>query len=241
MTTTIDLGKLRFLYRGDYSASTIYSYNDVVKNGGNSYIFINATATSGISCANTAYWSPLVEGMSASGAWSSSTAYGINALVRHGGSYYRATDVSTNQEPPNATYWEVFVEGYNHRNAWVTATDYKVGDSAVHEGQSYRALTNHTSGAFLADFLASNWQRYSGGVNDRGSYTVATDYFVGDLASLGAVPNKNIYMCTADHTSHATEDPTGATEGTKWTMWINGQIIGGASINAFAYFTGMSA
>lgn len=241
MTTTIDLGKLRFLYREGYSSSTTYSYNDVVKNGGNSYVYINGAAASGKSCTDTAYWSPLVDGMSASGAWSSSTAYGINDLVKHGGVYYRATDANTNEEPPNATYWEVFVDGYNFRNAWATTTDYKVGDSIIHEGQSYRALTNHTSGTFLADFLASDWQRYSAGVNNRGAYVVATDYFIGDLATLGSVPNRDIYMCTADHTSHATEDPTGATESTNWTMWINGQLVGSAAINAFAYFTGMSS
>ena len=34
MSTIIDLGKIRFQFRGDYSAAEAYEYNDVVKYGG---------------------------------------------------------------------------------------------------------------------------------------------------------------------------------------------------------------
>ena len=248
MSTTIDLGKLRFLFRNEFNANTIYSYNDVVKNGGNSYIYVNGTATSGNACTDTNFWSPLVDGMSASGDWTATDGngdpvnYGINALVKHGGAYYRAIAASTNVEPPNAGSWEPFVEGYNHRNTWVTATAYKVDDSVINAGQSYRCLANHTSGgSFLSDFTGNNWERYAGGVNDRGAYVVNTDYFIGDLATVGTAPYKDIYICTADHTSHASEDQTGAAEGANWTLWIAGQITGGVGISAYAYFMGMSA
>jgi len=243
MSTTIDLGKLRFLFRGDYVVTDTYSYNDVVKNGGNSYIYINGTATAGNPCTDTAYWSPLVDGMAASGDWSSSTPYGLNALVKHGGAYYRAIAASTNVEPPNAVSWEPFVEGYNHRNAWVTATAYKVDDSVIYAGQSYRCLVNHTSGgSFLSDFTGNNWERYAGGVNDRGEYAVDTDYYIGDLAFTGTIPNRDIYMCTADHTSSTdtAQDPAVAPESANWTIWINGQLQGSAAINAYAYFSGLS-
>ena len=47
MSTIIDLGKLRFLFRGVYSAATNYELNDVVTYGGNAYVYINRIAGAG--------------------------------------------------------------------------------------------------------------------------------------------------------------------------------------------------
>ena len=44
MSTIINLGKIRFQFRGDYSASQQYEYNDVVRFGGDVYVYINSTA-----------------------------------------------------------------------------------------------------------------------------------------------------------------------------------------------------
>lgn len=239
MSTVIDLGKIRFFYRGGYNSSSLYEYNDVVKSGGNSYVYINNTATTGKALTESDYWSALVDGMNSTGAWSSVPEYGINDIVTHGGAIYRCTAVNTNQEPPNASYWEVFVQGYNHRGAWVTSTAYKVDDAVTYLGQSYRCTTSHTSGTFLTD-LSSNWERYASGVFDRGAYAFNTDYFVGDLAYVGPIPNRDIYVCTADHTSDSSAFPDASPESASWTIWINGQLVGSNAINAFAYYCGLS-
>ena len=41
MPTIIDLGKLRFQFKGTYSAGTQYELNDVVKYGANLYVYTN--------------------------------------------------------------------------------------------------------------------------------------------------------------------------------------------------------
>ena len=40
MAQILDLGKLRFNWAGDYSPSTEYEYNDVVKYGANLYAYV---------------------------------------------------------------------------------------------------------------------------------------------------------------------------------------------------------
>lgn len=41
-------------------------------------------------------------------AWSGATSYAVGDEVSNGGTLYRATAISLNQEPPNASYWKVF-------------------------------------------------------------------------------------------------------------------------------------
>lgn len=290
MSTTIDLGKLRFQYKNAYASATVYEYNDVVKYGGDVYVYINVTASSGNAPTDTTYWSPMVSGLSSLGGWSSATTYQVNDVVTHGGAIYRCTSASTNNEPPNSTYWEVFlrgynhlgtwssataykvddsvdwggavyrctalstnneppnttywavvVRGYNHRGAWATSTAYNVDDSVTYAGQSYRCVTDHTSGTFFADFVtSSNWARSASGINDRGAYATSTAYYIGDLSHVGSVPNRDIYMCTADHTSDSSADPSASPESSSWTIWINGQMVGSNAITAYAYFSGLS-
>ena len=65
MSTIIDLGKIRFQFRGDYSTTAQYEYNDVVKYGGDVYVYINATAGVGTAPTTTTHWSSMVSGLKA--------------------------------------------------------------------------------------------------------------------------------------------------------------------------------
>lgn len=241
MSTIIDLGKLRFQFRGDYAAASQYEYNDVVKYGGNVYCYINVAATVGNPPGLITHWSLMVSGLAAKGAWNSATTYQVNDVVIQGGSTYRATAASTNQAPPNASYWEVIVGGYNFRGTWTAVTAYEKDDSVVYLGQSYRALTNHTSAAaFLSDLSASNWERYAQGTENRTVYTVSTDYFKGDLVQTGTAPNLDHFICLTDHTSDGTADPSTAPEASNWTRLIAGQYTSSVADRQYAYFCGLS-
>ena len=240
MSTIIDLGKLRFQFRGQYSASSQYEYNDVVKAGGDVFCYINATATVGTAPGTTTHWASMVSGLEPLGAWNSSTTYSLNSVVVHGGSTYRASTESTNQVPPNASYWELLAGGFNFRGTWATATAYEADDSVVYLGQSYRAKTNHTSAAtFLADLSASNWERYAAGSSNRGAYTNSTSYFKGDLVQTGSAPNLDHFVSLTDHTSDATSDPGSAPEDSNWTRLIAGQYTTTTQDRQYAYFIGI--
>ena len=242
MRTIIDLGKIRFQFRGEYLNTTQYEYNDVVRFGGDVFVYINVTATVGTIPTTTSHWSRMVSGLKAEGEWSSTTAYATNDVVVHGGSVYRAITSTTNNVPPNATYWEVLVQGLNHRGSWGATTAYERDDSVVHLGQTYRALTNHTSGSsFLADLSASNWELYASGTTNRGAYAVSTDYFKGDLVTVGTAPNLDFYISTTNHVSDGTADPATAPENSNWTRLIAGTYTTSSLTKQYAFFLGVSS
>ena len=47
MSTIMDLGKLRFYWAGDYDAATVYESNDIVRYGGNIYVWIFGLSNQG--------------------------------------------------------------------------------------------------------------------------------------------------------------------------------------------------
>ena len=142
MSTIIDLGKLRFLWRGAYSAGSSYELNDVVAYGGNSYVYINTLATSGNLPDNATYWSQMSDGLALKGDWDAGTTYTPGDLVNVSGIVYKNKQTSTGNEPPNATYWEVFLEGFKYKGTWSSATAYKVNDVAIQNGVNYICIQN---------------------------------------------------------------------------------------------------
>jgi hypothetical protein len=67
MAEIIDLGKLRFVFRGAYSSGTTYEKNDVVEYQGSSYVYKYATSSAGNTPTATTYWSQLAEGVYVTG------------------------------------------------------------------------------------------------------------------------------------------------------------------------------
>ena len=61
---TVDLGKIKFTWKGAYSASTTYSADDVVSYQGTSWVYVNSTAAAGQTPADNAYWDIMADGAS---------------------------------------------------------------------------------------------------------------------------------------------------------------------------------
>lgn len=59
---TIDVGKIKFVWKGAYAAGTTYSADDVVSYNGTSWIYVNASAASGQTPADNAYWDIMADG-----------------------------------------------------------------------------------------------------------------------------------------------------------------------------------
>ena len=52
----IDLGALRFVFRGVYAPATKYTFNDVVNYNGDLYVYTAAYASTGVLPTNTTTW-----------------------------------------------------------------------------------------------------------------------------------------------------------------------------------------
>lgn len=80
MATTVNLGKLRFDWRGDYQSSTAYVANDVVTFRMQQYICILDT-TAGIAPTNATYWSVFTSMFNTRGTWASGQSYLVGDVV----------------------------------------------------------------------------------------------------------------------------------------------------------------
>jgi hypothetical protein len=157
--TLIDLGKLRFHWADTWSSSTEYELNDVVKYGGNAYVYTNAVASTGNTPTNTTYWKTMVEGFNFLGVYSNGTSYKVGEVVTHGGNLYLCENNSVGNTPPNATYWSKIASGIQYEGAYDNGVTYQKDDIVTYGGSAYIRLqdgagnlpTNATHWAKLVD------------------------------------------------------------------------------------------
>lgn len=198
MTQLIDLGKLRFNFSGDWVSSTQYETNDVVKYGGNAYVYTYGLKTSGNLPTNTTYWKLMVEGINFLGNWSSGTAYKIGDSVAYGGVTYIALADTTNESPDvTPLKWSKFVDGIQFAGAYNPATAYQPNDVVSYGGRTFIALATVTG---VTPSIGSSWASFADGVRWTGAWTAATAYLPNDVVSNGV----STYIATQAHTSGST-------------------------------------
>ena len=160
MTQIIDLGKLRFYWADTWNSSTEYELNDVVKYGGNAYVYTNALATTGNLPTNTTYWKVMVEGINFLGVYSTGTAYRPGDAVTHGGNLYLCENPSTGNTPPNNTYWSKIASGIQYEGAFNSSGTYQKDDIVSYGGSVYIALQD-TAGSNAPNICWSNRCRFN--------------------------------------------------------------------------------
>jgi hypothetical protein len=181
--STISLGKVKFNWRGDWTSSTSYVKDDVVKYGPNVYTCITAHSSQANFADNINDWDLMVAGLENAGVWNTSTLYKVGQTVTYGGAVYIALQESTNLNPYiNTAYWQKFVDGQQFEGDWDSAGTYQKGDIVKYGGYLYVAKQNTVS------FNPTNityWDVYSKGFNDEGPYNQATQYKPGDVVAYG--------------------------------------------------------
>lgn len=109
------LGRIKFKWRGDWSTSTAYLIDDIVKYGGNTYVCVeNHTSASTVPNFYTdldenSYWELHTEGLFFKGDWSSSTFYKLNDLVKNGAFQYRCITEHTSAAAFSLTSVDDFI------------------------------------------------------------------------------------------------------------------------------------
>lgn len=111
MAQILDLGKIRFQFKGTWSSSTEYQFNDVVFYKGNGYVYISTAKTTGTLTSNTQFWGLLASGLFWEGAYSAATEYGRGSTVLYNGSIYQYVNATptTGNLPTNTTYWNILL------------------------------------------------------------------------------------------------------------------------------------
>lgn len=222
MAQLIDLGKLRFYWAGEYNGSTVYEINDVVKYGGNVYVYTNTTSASGNLPTDTDYWALMISGLKFEGEYNDATSYQVGDGVAYGGIVYIAIADTTGNEPPNATYWSQFADGIQYEGSYSGSTSYQMNDVVTYGGKSYIAK-QLTSGNVPTN--PTYWDVLTEGVRGLGVYNNSTTYLPGDIVSYGG----NVYINTTTSTGNI---PTNTSY---WNLMSSGVKYIGAYNSGTAY------
>lgn len=209
MTQIVDLGKLRFYWAGDYVGTTEYELNDVVRYGGNVYVYINVVKTIGNEPTDPSYWALMVEGINFIGAWNAGTQYYIGDAVAYGSTVYVSLADNINKQPDLfPSIWSQFVEAIQFEGVYNSSTTYQPNDVVTYGPSAYIATqttNNHdpSNGTYWAPFVQ--------GISPESVYNNATAYVSGDLVAYGA----NLYVAKGNTTGNI---PTNTTY---WDLFVN--------------------
>lgn len=139
------------------------------------------------------------------GAWTSSTAYLADDIVRYGGQTYACTTNHTSSAGNgfynDTTKWSLITSGTDWKGDWQVNTYYKVNDVVKYGGIVYVANVGHMSNistnyGLEADY--TKWVTYSATPNFVGSWTANTRYKVNDVVQYGA----DLYIVNNPHFSN---------------------------------------
>jgi hypothetical protein len=120
----INLGKIKFSWKGDWTTTTAYAKDDVVKYGANSYVCITAHTSGADFASNAAKFDLMTEGVKWDTAdYNPATTYAPNTIVRYQDTLYISIADTTGNLPTNATYWDLLSVVRPEGNVWYVATN----------------------------------------------------------------------------------------------------------------------
>src|SRR5210317_413532 len=236
------LGRLKFKWRGDWSTSTAYLIDDIVKYGGNTYVAVTnhtsaaATADFYTDFQSSSYWQLHTEGLFFKGNWAGSTFYKLNDLVKYGAYQYRCILQHTSASDfAIGSNWQVYSEGLQWEDSYNAGTTYQDGDIVTYGGYTY-VYVNSTPAAGQTPTDNSYWDVITTGYNNTGDYSNSTTYKTGDVVRYGG----NTYVATTNHTNqYPAVQATGATNSSYWELVVQGfKYVAGGYDAATTYLIG---
>jgi hypothetical protein len=218
------LGRLKFKWRGDWSTSTAYLIDDIVKYGGNTYVCVT-NHTSQSTEANfytdfqsSSYWQLHTEGLFFKGNWAGSTFYKLNDLVKYGAYQYRCILQHTSASDfAIGSNWQVYSEGLQWEDSYNAGTTYQDGDVVSYGGYTY-VYVNATPAAGQTPTDNAYWDVITTGYNNTGVYSFVTTYKTGDVVNYGGY----VYVANANHTGQYPANTDGTTNSSYWDLLVKG-------------------
>ena len=218
-------------WKGNWSTSTRYRLNDLVKYGGTTYVCntLHVSASDEVDGLelNQSNWDYFNQGLEYKSEWQSSVRYKVNDVVKYGaGEWICVTEhTSSSAFPTDSANWEKFVEGFQFENDWSPFVSYQSGDIVRYGGNQYIATT--TSIALIPTDNTSEWSVFTEGfrfIGDWNEDSADQHYKVGEVVRLGGFT----YVCVQDH--ETSQQPPNETywkvinEGFRWRgEWLDDQ------------------
>ena len=227
------LGRLKFVYQGNWATSTGYIKDDIVTYGGRTYVCLSNhtsnSAASGGFYTDSANWNLIADGTQYKSTWTSSTYYKLNDVVQVDGNLW----ICTTQHTSASTFtldesnWSIYVRGLMFENSYNSATQYYVGDIVTYGGYSY--IANQDTLNNTPSTSPTQWSIFSTGLNFRGTWSSVTAYKVGDFITYGGYS----YVAILDNTNQSPSPSS-----SYWKQVSSGSAFLGAYSGATNYKLG---
>ena len=230
------LGRIRFIWKGDWSSSTEYLKDDIIRYGGRTYVCITGHTSTSNFYTDETNWNKFSDGQEWKNDWTTATFYKENDIVAYGGILYicntghtAGTILEDDQEK-----WDLFATSIEWRSTWLAGQQYKANDLVKYGGNIYFCNTGHTAALTDALGLEANivsWDLFSEGVDWKGPWAPNTRYKSQDIVKYGGT----VYVCNQGHTSAATNALGLEDDQSKWDYMNQGFDYKGAWQNVTRY------
>ena len=209
----IDLGKLKFQWKGNYADSTAYEVDDVVFDKGSTWVVTTAITGSNTTDpeANSSF-DRMVSGYNYRNAYDAAITYYLNDLVLHSNTVYRYINntPASGNTPPAGSHWAVFLPNTSG-NAFTNSGDILVQNNALAASPLGVGTEGHvlmSSVDPLEDFPTHEKVDYS--INATGSNTaILTDQRGNNVGGGNNTTNASITLSRGRR--YYFQVPTGAT------------------------------
>ncbi len=211
--TTIDLTKWDTYAQFDnwntaWAISTVYGFGDIVKYGGIVYRCVeDHTSADNITDGREAdnyKWEVVNNGIEYKGAWTATTRYKLNDLVKLGADVYICTEGHTSTSTFDTTTFNVWLPGTQFENGWTGSALYQKGDIVIYGGYTYVSLINNNFNiipSVNAVDSSSAWELVTQGYRMMNEWSSGSQYRVGDVVRRGG----QLFTAVVDS---AGQDPT---------------------------------
>jgi len=217
------LGRIRFVWKGAWVASTEYFRDDIIRYGGRTYICVSGHTSATLFITDEATkWQKFSDGSEWQSDWTSGATYKVNDIVKYGGYLYICNTGHISETPggkleTDQAKWDLFSEGFAWKDIWTTSTHYKINDIVKYGGTLYLCTDPHTSSATFASDIdgleadAAKWDTFAQGQDWKTDWVEATRYKKHDEVKYGGI----LYICNQGHISGTTAQGIEADQ-TKW-------------------------
>jgi len=190
-----------FDWKGNWTTSTRYKFDDIVRYGGINYVCITghtSAATDALGLENSsANWQVFSQGQEYLGTWVTATRYKLNDIVKWGAGLWICTTQHTAAAafPTDSAYWAQYNEGFEFEGDWSSGTAYQPGDVVSYGGNRYVSKSLNTAANPLTS--TSDWDLFSEGLSYQQSWAGGSSYKIGQVVQYGGYN----YLATTDSPS----------------------------------------
>ena len=176
-------------WKSDWTATTYYKINDLVRNSGIIYICNTGHTSQTRLEQDQVNWTVYSGGVTWQSTWATGFYYRVNDIVRYGGINYICNQAHTSNGSvalgleQDQSKWTLLSSSFDFKGAWASATRYKLNDVVKYGANLWICgQGSHTSGAELDTGV---FTVFVGGLEFEDSWDILTPYQIGDIVTYG--------------------------------------------------------